>query len=514
MRRRQRLLTVTLGVTNGVLTLSGTTGLAFSQGDGTGDATMTFTGTAADINAALEGLVFAPVADYNGPALLTITTNDNGNNGSGGALSDLDTVAITVAPVVDITDDLVNTDEDTAITFHVIAGTNGATPDNFEGVPVLSAINGTSVTAGSMVDVGDGTVTVDATTGLITFQPDADFHGDVTFTYTVTSPAGVTEMASVTVQVAPVNDDPVPVGTISDRSNDDSDVVSVDVSGFFDDVDVADVLTYSATNLPTGLTIDPATGVISGTIDSSASVGGPYNVIITADDGNGGTTTQSFVWSVSNPLPTAVDDEYNATQNDSAIVVGNAITNNDTDPDGDVLSAIVQSDVAGSNGGLFSIDSNGNVTFDPNGDFADLLGGETRQTTFSYTIEDADGATSTATVTVTVLGVNEPPVPVSGKIEVSIGSRGGKLGLSAPVDPDGDPLTITVSQLPKKGILRLANGNAGESRAGAHGQTIGIAGLRCPGPIHGQEAGQVPLFRERRPIRLDCPGRHHDRQKQ
>jgi VCBS repeat-containing protein len=118
----------------------------------------------------------------------------------------------------------------------------------------------------------------------------------------------------------------------------------------------------------------------------------------------------------------------------------------------------VQSNVAGDNGGLFSIDVNGNVTFDPSGDFEDLAAGETRQTSFTYTIVDADGATSTATVTVTVIGVNEPPVPDSGKIKVNLGSQGGKLGLTAPTDPDGDPLTITVTKLPKKGVLRFPNG--------------------------------------------------------
>src|SRR6185503_9589907 len=46
---------VTLTSTNGTLTLSGLTGLAFTAGDGTADATMTFSGTKAAVNAALDG---------------------------------------------------------------------------------------------------------------------------------------------------------------------------------------------------------------------------------------------------------------------------------------------------------------------------------------------------------------------------------------------------------------------------------------------------------------------------
>jgi hypothetical protein len=60
------------------------------------DATMTFRGTLAAINAALDGLVFLPALNYVGPATLTLTTNDLGNSGSGGARTDTDAVTISV----------------------------------------------------------------------------------------------------------------------------------------------------------------------------------------------------------------------------------------------------------------------------------------------------------------------------------------------------------------------------------------------------------------------------------
>ena len=92
---------MTLTATNGAVTLVGTAGLAFSVGDGAGDATMTFTGTAVSINAALNGLSFNPTSSYSGPASLQIVTNDQGNTGAGGAQTDSDTVNITVSPVND-----------------------------------------------------------------------------------------------------------------------------------------------------------------------------------------------------------------------------------------------------------------------------------------------------------------------------------------------------------------------------------------------------------------------------
>ena len=92
-------LEVTLTAVQGTLTLAGIAGLTFTVGDGTADATMTFTGTQAAINAALDGMSFLPPLDYSGPASVTITTGDLGATGAGGPQSDTDTVNITVTVV-------------------------------------------------------------------------------------------------------------------------------------------------------------------------------------------------------------------------------------------------------------------------------------------------------------------------------------------------------------------------------------------------------------------------------
>ena len=69
-------LRVTLTATNGTMTLSQTTGLTFSTGDGTSDTTMVFEGTLTNINAALDGLQFLGDSDFNGAANIQITTDD------------------------------------------------------------------------------------------------------------------------------------------------------------------------------------------------------------------------------------------------------------------------------------------------------------------------------------------------------------------------------------------------------------------------------------------------------
>ena len=89
------LIQVSLTVLQGKLTLAGTAGLSFLAGDGNGDRTMTFRGTVAAVNAALDGLKYAPDKGYTGSDSLTLTTNDLGS-GLGDPLLDTDVLAILV----------------------------------------------------------------------------------------------------------------------------------------------------------------------------------------------------------------------------------------------------------------------------------------------------------------------------------------------------------------------------------------------------------------------------------
>ena len=103
------------------------------------------------------------------------------------------------------------------------------------------------------------------------------------------------------------------------------------------DID-GDTLTFTATGLPAGLSIDPATGIVSGTIDRNASQvnGGVYEVTITASDGNGGTVSRTLTATITNPAPTANNDSV-TTAEDTPIPAINVL-GNDVDPDGDPLT--------------------------------------------------------------------------------------------------------------------------------------------------------------------------------
>lgn len=90
---------ITLSVEHGTLTLPAGSGVTV-VGNGTGS--LVLTGTLADLNALLSGgVTYQGEQDFNGQDQLTMVTNDLGNSGSGGALSDTDVVAIEVQPVND-----------------------------------------------------------------------------------------------------------------------------------------------------------------------------------------------------------------------------------------------------------------------------------------------------------------------------------------------------------------------------------------------------------------------------
>ena len=69
------------------------------------------------------------------------------------------------------------------------------------------------------------------------------------------------------------------------------------MSGSFTDADAGDTLTFSSSNLPTGFTLDSATGVLSST---PGTVGLFEDIVVTASDGkSGGTVDYTFDISVS-----------------------------------------------------------------------------------------------------------------------------------------------------------------------------------------------------------------------
>ncbi|EHH2556944.1 tandem-95 repeat protein, partial [Vibrio parahaemolyticus] len=142
------------------------------------------------------------------------------------------TVNFTVAPVADIVADSVTVVEDTPTIIKVLGN------DTFEGddkVVSLDTNNGPA----------NGTVSVNPD-GSVTYTPNDNYVGKDTFTYIVTS-GGVSESATVEVNVTPVNDAPVAKGDIATTQEDTA--VTIDVLPNDTDVD-GDKLSIQSATVP------------------------------------------------------------------------------------------------------------------------------------------------------------------------------------------------------------------------------------------------------------------------
>ncbi len=383
---------------------------------------LTFSATGLPVGLSIDGasgLISGTLdssASASGPYTVVITADD----GNGGTVTDTFTWAVT-NPGPTAGGDSFSTSEDTPLSGSVAGNDSDADGDAL----TFNALS--SPSKGSIVFNPDGS---------FTYTPDSDFHGSDSFDYEIVDADGSISMATVTINVGSVNDPPVVDSPIADQANSDSEVISLDVSGNFSDLE-GDSLTFGATGLPAGLSLDPSTGLISGTLDSSASASGPYTVVITADDGNGGTVTDTFTWSVANPGPTAGNDSFSTSED---TLLSGSVAGNDSDADGDALTFSTLSSPA--NGSLV-VNPDGSFTYAPNQDF---FGTDS----FDYQVVDADGSTSTATVTISVVSVNDPPV-VDSPIADQANSDSEVISLDVSgnfSDVEGDSLTFSATGLP------------------------------------------------------------------
>ncbi|MDX3988064.1 MAG: tandem-95 repeat protein, partial [Achromobacter sp.] len=389
------------------------------------------------VNAATGAYTYTPTGDYNGTDSFVVSISD----GTGNVI--VSTVNVTVAAVADIANDSVTTLEDTTVNIAV----NGN--DSFENAGhAVTAINGNALLLGTPIAVTNGSVVLKAD-GTLDFIPASNFHGATSFTYTVTS-GGVTETATVTVNVTSVNDIPVLLGNrvggqVFDPNTGEFTVPTLEdtpVSGRVAALDTdGEPLSYAVSGLPAHgtVTIDAATGAYVYT--PSGDFHGNDRFVVTIADGSGG-TLQAVV-NVSVAAVADIADDTVTTLEDTPVNI--VVNGNDTFENAghavtaiDGTAATVGAPIAVANG-VVTLRADGSLDFTPSADYNGT-------TQFTYTVTSG-GASETATVTVNVTAVNDSPVVPA--VTVSLPLGGGSLDvpanrglLAGASDVDGDPLFV------------------------------------------------------------------------
>ncbi|TLP77561.1 putative Ig domain-containing protein [Maribacter sp. ACAM166] len=266
--------------------------------DMTYSATNLPTGLSIDMATGLISGTITMGAATNSPYAVDITVTDDGTPSEPTTVSftwNVTDVRVNLAPVV------TNPGGQNGVEGDVVSLQVTATDPEDDGM----TYSATNLPTGLSIDMATGLISGTITRGAAANSP---YAVDIMVTDDGTPSEPTTVSFTWNVTDVPVNFAPV-VTNPGEQNGVEDNVVSLQVTAT-DSED--DDMTYSATNLPTGLSIDMATGLISGTITRGAAANSPYAVdIMVTDDGTPSeSTTVSFTWTItdvpSNPAPVAI----------------------------------------------------------------------------------------------------------------------------------------------------------------------------------------------------------------
>ncbi len=171
-----------------------------------------------------------------------------------------------------------------------------------------------------------------------------------------------------------------------------------------------------------------------------------HDITVKVTDSGDNSSTKTYRITVTDQPPIPADDTGTASESAIDPVTGQLFTN-DANP-GEELSQLrihavggdtnaVGQAVDGSNGGSFTISSNGTWSFIPDGDFEALADQKRATTSIEVTVADSTGATATSTLTITVVGANDSPeqIKLSGN-SISLDDSDIAVGILQAIDVD------------------------------------------------------------------------------
>lgn len=365
----------------------------------------------------------------------------DGKGGSDVGTAHLD-ILFAEDPYPEANNDSFSGSEDVSITGNVLLNDTDPMGD------VLSAVAGTYEALNGMVTIN--------TNGSFVYTPNANFHGIDSFEYQITDGNGGTAFATVTLNVASVNDNPV---AIDDHYTTGGLPVTANVFddtglGFDSDVD-GDAMFVQAgtyTTLHNGTVTIGENGTFTYTPASGFS--GMDSFDYTLFDGKGGTDIGTVTIDVefSNANPVAHNDSYSGREDNA--IEGNVLAN-DTDADGDSLSVVAGLYTTAS-GGAFRVEADGSFFYRGALNFNGT-------DSVSYTVTDNHGGSATAQVTFSLEAVNDAPVAADDVFSGLFGKQiSGNLladnGGGTDSDVDGDTLTVQAQTITtaQGGVVSIA----------------------------------------------------------
>jgi uncharacterized lipoprotein NlpE involved in copper resistance len=302
-----------------------------------------------------------------------------------------------------------------------------------------SDADGDAVSAFQFFQPANGTVALTAD-GSFSYTPNAGFTGTDSFEYLITD-GTATDSGTVSIEVVEGSPTPAP----DSYSVHAGTVLTIPAPGL-----LANDTDPNGDPLTAFQFFQPANGTVALTADGSFSytpnagfVGLDSFDYVVTDGANSGLATVTI--DVTNAAPLAGDDSYSVQEGNTLTIAAPGLLANDSDADGDAVSAFQFFQPAN---GTVALTADGSFSYTPNAGF-------TGTDSFEYLITDGT-ATDSGTVSIEVVEGSPTPAPDSYSVHA-----GTVLTIPAPgllandTDPNGDPLTAFQFFQPANGTVAL-----------------------------------------------------------
>jgi len=289
-------------------------------------------------------------------------------------------------------------------------------------------VDGSPLTAVKVTNPAHGTLTLNAN-GSFAYTPAANYAGSDSFTYKANDGTVDSNVVAVAITVTPVNDAPAAAADAYTTAEDTAlSIAAPGVLGNDTDADGNPLTAEKVTNPAHGTLALNANGSFSYT--PAANYAGSDSFTYKANDGMADSNVATVTITVTpvNDAPAAMADTYTASKDTPLTIAAAGVLLNDTDIDGNPLTAVKVSDPAH---GTLVLNANGSLTYTP---AANYSGSDS----FTYMASDGQASSNVATVTITVL---------SGSIFTDGFENGNLTAWSANVGNSGDLLVNGTSAL-------------------------------------------------------------------